>query len=85
MLINTQKKCDNQPNPHVASVELIYLGTSHCSKYVYMQDFVQCCRVHYVIKCWFCGPDKGAFYADAYITHTHTHTHTPYMSKVDYN
>jgi len=29
MLINPLEKCDNQPNPHVASVELPWLGTSH--------------------------------------------------------
>jgi len=51
------------------------LNRSFSKIYVHARCFVQCYRQYYT-KCWFCGPDKAAFYARAYI---YIHTHTQYM------
>jgi hypothetical protein len=61
------------PHSHVVSVEQPWVGTTHFQTCMYMQD-VLCNVIECImkLKCWFCGPDKGAFYAYAYIIYIYT-------------
>ena len=53
--------CDTLTHPHVASIELLGLETSHFQKCMYMYGVLCTVRQPHVIKCSFCTPYKGTF------------------------
>ena len=67
-----KKPCDTLPHPHVTSVDLLWLETTHFQKCTCMPDVSHNVIGHITyLNCSFCGPDKGASYVCAYEIYIH--------------